>query len=50
VDLLAADLPRTAFRFFATSWRFATFITWPHIVLLAEAICVAAIAFASNGG
>jgi hypothetical protein len=40
----------TAFRFFATSWRFATFITWPHIVLLAEAICVGAIAFAVEWG
>lgn len=30
----------TALRFFMTSWRFATFITWPHIVMLAEAICV----------
>ena len=36
----------TAFRFFASSWRFATFITWPHIVLLAEAICVGVVAYA----
>ncbi|MFL5165333.1 MAG: hypothetical protein ACJ8D8_03905, partial [Microvirga sp.] len=36
----------TAFRFFSANWRFATFITYPHLLLLAEAICIAAIAFA----
>jgi hypothetical protein len=36
----------TAFRFVAASWRFFTFITWPHLILLAEAICCAAIAYA----
>jgi hypothetical protein len=40
----------TAFRFFASSWRFATFITWPHIVLLAEALCVGAVAWAVEKG
>src|SRR5437868_2041732 len=40
----------TAFRFFAANWRFATFITWPHIVLLLEAIGVGAIAFAVEWG
>jgi len=35
----------TALRFFAANWRFATFITYPHLLLLAEAICVAAIAW-----
>jgi pimeloyl-ACP methyl ester carboxylesterase len=40
----------TALRFFMTSWRFATFITWPHLVLLAEAICVAALAWVVQKG
>ena len=40
----------TAFRFFAANWRFATFITWPHLLLLAEAICCAAIAFGVERG
>src|SRR5262249_48441282 len=35
----------TAYRFFAANWRFATFITWPHLLLLAEAIGAGAIAF-----
>lgn len=36
----------TAFRFLKASWRFFTFITWPHLILLAEALCCAAIAYA----
>jgi pimeloyl-ACP methyl ester carboxylesterase len=35
----------TALRFFMTSWRFATFITWPHLVMLAEAFCVGLLAW-----
>ena len=35
----------TAWRFFRTSWRFATFITYPHLILFAEAICIGAFAF-----
>ncbi len=40
----------TAFRFFVANWRFATFITYPHLILLAEAICCAAIAFGVEWG
>jgi len=40
----------TAYRFFAANWRFATFITWPHILLLAEAIFAGAIAFGVEWG
>ena len=40
----------TAYRFFAANWRFATFITWPHLVLLAEAIGCGAIAFGVEWG
>src|SRR5262245_5394367 len=40
----------TAFRFFAANWRFATFITYPHLLLLAEAICVGAVALAVEWG
>jgi hypothetical protein len=40
----------TAYRFFAANWRFATFITWPHLLLLAEAIFAGAIAFGVEWG
>jgi hypothetical protein len=40
----------TAFRFFKANWRFATFITYPHLMLLAEAFCTAAVAFAIERG
>ena len=40
----------TAFRFFAANWRFATFITYPHLLLLAEAIIIAAIALGVERG
>lgn len=40
----------TAFRFFAANWRFATFITYPHLLLLAEAVLVAGIALAAEWG
>ena len=39
VDLLAAGVPGTIARFARANWRFATFITYPHIVLLLEALC-----------
>jgi hypothetical protein len=35
----------TIARFWKAHWRFATFITYPHLMLLAEALCVAGIAF-----
>jgi pimeloyl-ACP methyl ester carboxylesterase len=40
----------TALRFFMTSWRFATFITWPHLVMLAEALCVGLLAWGVEKG
>jgi len=40
----------TAFRFFKANWRFATFITYPHLMLLAEAICAAVVAIAVERG
>jgi hypothetical protein len=40
----------TIARFAKANWRFATFITWPHFVLLLEAICVAGIAFVFEKG
>jgi hypothetical protein len=33
-------------RFWKANWRFATFITYPHFLLLLEALCAAGIAFA----
>jgi pimeloyl-ACP methyl ester carboxylesterase len=33
-------------RFWKAHWRFATFITYPHFLLLVEALCVSGIAFA----
>jgi pimeloyl-ACP methyl ester carboxylesterase len=35
----------TIARFARANWRFATFITYPHLILLAEAIGAAAVAF-----
>src|ERR1700676_3578938 len=35
----------TIARCWKAHWRFATFITYPHLMLLAEALCVAGIAF-----
>ena len=40
----------TIARFAKANWRFATFITWPHFVLLLEAICAGAIAFVFEKG
>jgi pimeloyl-ACP methyl ester carboxylesterase len=37
-------------RFWCANWRFATFITWPHIILLLEAIACAAIGFVFSKG
>ncbi len=36
----------TIARFWKAHWRFATFITYPHFLLLIEALCVLGIAFA----
>ena len=36
----------TITRFWHANWRFATFITYPHFLLLLEAVCAAALAFA----
>jgi hypothetical protein len=35
----------TIARFWRAHWRFATFITYPHVLLLAEALCTLGIAF-----
>ncbi|CCE09575.1 conserved hypothetical protein [Bradyrhizobium sp. STM 3843] len=40
----------TIARFWRANWRFATFITWPHIILLLEAVGAAAIAFVFSKG
>ncbi len=40
----------TIARFWCANWRFATFITWPHIILLLEAIACAAIGFVFSKG
>ena len=40
----------TIARFGKANWRFATFITYPHLMLLLEAACVAAIAFVFEKG
>jgi hypothetical protein len=40
----------TITRFWKAHWRFATFITYPHVMLLAEALCVAGIAFGFGKG
>jgi hypothetical protein len=40
----------TIARFWKAHWRFATFITYPHLMLLAEALCVAGVAFGFEKG
>ena len=40
----------TILRFAKANWRFATFISYPHIVLLLEAMLVAAVAFVFEKG
>jgi hypothetical protein len=40
----------TIARFWKAHWRFATFITYPHVLLLAEALCALGIAFAFEKG
>jgi pimeloyl-ACP methyl ester carboxylesterase len=40
----------TMARFTKANWRFATFITYPHFVLLLEALCAAGIAFVFEKG
>jgi hypothetical protein len=40
----------TMARFTWANWRFATFITYPHFVLLLEALCIAAFAFVFEKG
>src|SRR6202040_3224329 len=37
-------------RFWKAHWRFATFITYPHFLLLIEALCALGIAFAFEKG
>ncbi len=37
-------------RFWRANWRFATFITYPHLMLLLEAVCAACIAFVFGKG
>ncbi len=40
----------TIARFWRANWRFATFITYPHLMLLLEAVCAAAMAFVFGKG
>jgi pimeloyl-ACP methyl ester carboxylesterase len=40
----------TIARFTSANWRFATFITYPHFVLLLEGVCAAGIAFVFQKG
>jgi pimeloyl-ACP methyl ester carboxylesterase len=40
----------TIARFTRANWRFTAFITYPHIVLLLEALCTAAVAFVFQRG
>ena len=40
----------TIARFGKANWRFATFITYPHLLLLLEAACAGAIAFVFEKG
>jgi len=40
----------TIARFWRAHWRFATFITYPHVLLLAEALCTLGIAFGFGTG
>ncbi len=37
-------------RFWSANWRFATFITWPHIILLLEALVAAGAGFVFGKG
>jgi hypothetical protein len=37
-------------RFWRANWRFATFVTYPHLVLLCEALCAAGFAFVFEKG
>jgi hypothetical protein len=40
----------TIARFWRANWRFATFITYPHLMLLLEAVCAVAVSFAFEKG
>jgi pimeloyl-ACP methyl ester carboxylesterase len=40
----------TIARFWKANWRFATFITYPHLMLLGEALCAAGFAFVFEQG
>ncbi len=40
----------TIARFWRANWRFATFITYPHLILLLEAVCAASLAFVFGKG
>jgi len=40
----------TIARFWRANWRFATFITYPHLMLLLEAVCAVAVGFAFEKG
>jgi pimeloyl-ACP methyl ester carboxylesterase len=40
----------TIARFWKANWRFATFITYPHLMLLGEALCAAGFAFIFEKG
>jgi len=40
----------TIARFWKANWRFATFITYPHLMLLFEALCAAGFAFVFERG
>ena len=40
----------TIARFWKANWRFATFITYPHLMLLGEALCAAGFAFIFEQG
>ena len=40
----------TIARFWKANWRFATFITFPHFILLLEAVCMLGLAFAFAKG
>ena len=50
MDLLAPGIPGTIARFCQAHWRFATFITYPHFLLLLEALGAAGIAFVFETG
>src|SRR5450631_3492417 len=39
----------TIARFWKAHWRFATFITYPHLMLLIEALCAVDLAYAFEG-